>query len=43
MEYKDFLDIYYAGPETTFKLFLRVIETRGKPKRNGGVKNKAEQ
>ncbi len=27
MEYKEFLDIYYAGPETTFKLFLRVIET----------------
>ena len=27
MEYKDFLDIYYGGPETTFKLFLRVIET----------------
>jgi transposase len=27
MEYKDFLDIYYGGPETTFKLFLRAIET----------------
>ena len=27
MKYKDFLDIYYAGPETTFKLFLSVIET----------------